>query len=403
MKYFRFIHPMAARWIRYLFIEMGLVMQYCRIGEMKFKAALFLCCLLSCATLRAADLPFITGADVSMLPTIEKTGGKFSDDGKPGDAIQILAAHGCNLFRVRLFVNPDPDYVKNFGAVQSLDYVRGLAKRIKATGQIFLLDIHYSDTWADPGKQYTPADWKKLDFDAMKKQVHDYTIDVLKTLQADGNMPDMVQVGNEITAGVLWPTGQILFDNVSPDKQVEQWQHFAELISAGCKAVRESQTPDHPIRIMIHIHGGGKEGMAKYFWNKFKLDPSLYDIVGLSFYPAWEDSIDYLKGNLVDAIQITGKDVILAETSYPWKELPDKKGLATLQWPQTPEGQKQYFHDLTATLRAAPGGHGKGYIYWYPEAIPTHGLRSVWRQGFEALFDQTGGALPALESYGQGG
>jgi arabinogalactan endo-1,4-beta-galactosidase len=358
-------------------------------------------CVLLCTATRAADLPFITGADVSMLPTIEKCGGVFSDNGKKGDAIQILAAHGCNLFRVRLFVNPDPDYVKNFGAVQSLDYVRGLAKRIKATGQIFLLDIHYSDTWADPGKQYTPAGWTKLDFDQLQKKVHDYTLDVLKTLKADGTMPDTVQVGNEITAGVLWPQGQVL--DVPPAKENAQWQKFADLIAAGCKAVRESQTDAHPIRIMIHIHGGGKEGMAKYFWGKFKLDPQLYDIVGLSFYPAWEDSIDYLKGNLVDAIQMTGKDVILAETSYPWKALPDKVGLATLQWPQTPEGQKQYLHDLTETLQAAPQHHGKGFIYWYPEAIPSPGLKSVWRQGYEALFDRSGNALPALESYGRGG
>src|SRR5580700_3192483 len=140
------------------------------------KAIAVACGFLFCAAARAADLPFITGADVSMLPTIEKCGGVFSDGGKRGDAIQILADHGCNLFRVRLFVNPDPDYVKNFGAVQSLDYVRGLAKRIKATGALFLLDIHYSDTWADPGKQYTPADWKGLDFDATQKKVHDYTI-----------------------------------------------------------------------------------------------------------------------------------------------------------------------------------------------------------------------------------
>jgi arabinogalactan endo-1,4-beta-galactosidase len=359
------------------------------------------CGFLFCAAAPAADLPFITGADVSMLPTIEKCGGVFSDGGKRGDAIQIMADHGCNLFRVRLFVNPDPDYVKNFGAVQSLDYVRGLARRIKATGAIFLLDIHYSDTWADPGKQYTPADWKGLDFDATQKKVHDYTFGVLKDFKADGTMPDMVQVGNEITAGVLWPSGQVL--DVPAAKEAEQWKRFATLIAAGCKAVRESQTDAHPIHIMIHIHGGGKEGMAKYFWGKFKLDPDLYDIVGLSFYPAWEDSIDFLKQNLVDAIQITGKDVVLAETSYPWKALPDKVGLATLQWPQTPEGQKQYLRDLAAVLRAAPGGHGKGFIYWYPEAIPSPGLRTVWRQGFEALFDQSGNALPALESYGQGG
>src|ERR1700691_5081181 len=117
-------------------------------------------CLCVSIKVSAADLPFITAVDVSMLPTIEKCGGVFSDGGKRGDAIQILADHGCNLFRVRLFVNPDPDYVKNFGAVQSLDYVRGLAKRIKATGALFLLDIHYSDSWADPGRQVTPEGWR---------------------------------------------------------------------------------------------------------------------------------------------------------------------------------------------------------------------------------------------------
>jgi arabinogalactan endo-1,4-beta-galactosidase len=371
------------------------------IGGNFGKAIVALCLLLCAALARAADLPFITGADVSMLPTIEQCGGVFSDHGKAGDAVQILADNGCNLFRARLFVKPDPDFKKNFGAVQSLDYVRGLARRIKATHQLFLLDIHYSDTWADPGKQYTPADWKSLDFDATEKKVHDYTLEVLKKFQADGTMPDMVQVGNEITAGVLWPSGQVL--DVPPAQEAEQWKRFGRLIAAGCRAVRESQTPEHPIRIMIHIHGGGKEGMAKYFWGKFSLSPDLYDIVGLSFYPAWEDSVDLLKGNLVDAIQMTGKDVILAETSYPWKALPDKVGLATLQWPQTPEGQKQYLHDLTAVLKAAPGHHGKGFIYWYPEAIPSPGLKTVWRQGFEALFDNSGNALPALDSYGQGG
>jgi len=354
-----------------------------------------------CPNARASDLPFITGADVSMLPTIEKCGGVFSDGGKRGDAIQILADHGCNLFRARLFVKPDPDYVKNFGAVQNLDYVRALAKRIKATGALFLLDIHYSDTWADPGKQYTPDDWKDLDFDATERKVHDYTIQVLKDFQADGTMPDMVQVGNEITAGVLWPQGQVL--DVPAAQEDEQWRRFARLIAAGCRAVRESQTATHPIRIMIHIHGGGKEGMAKYFWGKFQLSPDLYDIVGLSFYPAWDDSIDFLKQNLIDATRITGKDVILAETSYPWNALPDKIGLATLQWPQTPQGQKQYLHDLTATLRAAPDHHGKGFIYWYPEAIPSPRLPRVWRQGYEALFDQSGNALPAADSFGQGG
>jgi len=376
-------------------------MRRCRIWGMPLRTTGLVCCVLFCAVARAADQSFISGCDVSMLPTIEKTGGVFSDGDKRGDAIQILAAHGCNLFRVRLFVKPDPDYVKNFGAVQDLAYVRGLAKRIKATGALFLLDIHYSDSWADPGKQFMPQEWKGLDFEALEQKVHDYTLGVLKDFQADGTMPDMVQVGNEITAGVLWPQGQVL--DVPATHESAQWDHFARLIAAGATAVRSMQTPSHPIRIVIHIHGGGKEGMAKYFFRKFKLDPADYDIVGLSFYPAWDDSIDYLKQNLADSIELTGKDVILAETSYPWKELPDKKGLATLRWPQTPEGQEQYLHDLTASLRAAPGHHGIGFIYWYPEAIPTPGFPRVWRQGYEALFDQSGKALPALETYGEGG
>jgi arabinogalactan endo-1,4-beta-galactosidase len=346
---------------------------------------------------RAADQPFITGADISMLPTIEKAGGVYRDHGKPGDCLQIMRDHGCNLFRVRLFVNPNPNYAKTGGAVQDLAYVRALAKRIKATGAEFLLDIHYSDTWADPGKQYTPAAWKKLDFEQLKQKVHDYTTSVMTDLRDNGVTPDMVQVGNEITAGILWPTAQVL-DQPAAD-EARQWKRFAELIDTGAKAVRTFQTDSHPIRIMIHIHGGGKEGMAKYFFGKFKIEPADYDIVGLSFYPAWGDAIGFLKQNMADAVALTGKDVILAETSYPWKELPDKVGLATLQWPQTPQGQKQYLQDLIQTLHDAPGHHGIGFVYWYPEAIPVHGM-TMWRGGFEALFDQNGNALPALDAFG---
>jgi arabinogalactan endo-1,4-beta-galactosidase len=360
-----------------------------------------LCSILVVSLARAADPPFITGADISLLPTLETSGAVFRDHNHPADALQIMRSGGCNLFRVRLFVNPNPSYAKTDGAVQDLNYVRGLAGRIKGTGALFLLDIHYSDTWADPGKQFTPAQWKNLNFDDLRQKVHDYTANVLKTLAADGTPPDWVQVGNEITAGMLWPQGQVL--DVPAGTEDLHWNHFAQLVDAGCKAVREAQTPDHPIRIVIHIHGGGLEGMAKYFLGKFKIDPADYDILGLSFYPAWNDSFDVLKQNLIDAVSLSGKDVVLAETSYPWKALPDKVGLATLHWPQTPDGQKQYLHDLTAALKAAPGNHGIGFIYWYPEAIPAPGLPHVWRHGYEALFDQAGNALPALDSYGQNG
>ena len=365
------------------------------------KLAVFACACVFCSMARAADQKFIYGADVSMAPTIEKAGGVFRDGGKEGDPIEMLASHGCNLFRVRLFVKPDTDYIKTYGAVQDLAYVRELAKRVKATGALFDLDIHYSDTWADPGKQNTPGEWKGLGFDELRQKVHDYTVGVLTNLRDAGVMPEMVQVGNEITAGMLWPTGQVL--DVPKGQEGVRWERFAELVDSGCKAVREMQTPGHPIRIVIHIHGGGKEKMADYFFGKFKLDPADYDIVGLSFYPAWDDDIAMLKQNLSDAIRLTGKDVVIAETSYPWKELADKVGLATLKWPHTPEGQKQYLQDLTAVIKAAPEHRGIGFIYWYPEAIPSPGYPRVWRGGYEALWDHSGNALPALETYGMGG
>jgi arabinogalactan endo-1,4-beta-galactosidase len=346
----------------------------------------------------AADPVFISGVDISMLPAIEKAGGVYRQDEKAGDAIQILHDHGCNMFRVRLFVKPDPDFSKTDGAIQDLDYVRALAKRIKQAGGGFLLDIHYSDTWADPGKQFTPQAWETMDFDTLQHQVSDYTTSVLKDLQSNDLLPDMVQVGNEVTAGILWPQGKVL--DASPETEDVQWKHFAQLFDAGAAAVRSISTESHKtIKIIIHIHGGGKPGLPKWFFEKFTRNPVDYDIIGLSFYPAWDDSIDALKQNMADVIAATGKDVIIAETSYPWEKMPGDPNTA-MQWPQTKDGQKQFLLDLTAALRAAPGNHGLGYMWWYPEAIPVPGLR-IWRNGAEALFDHSGNVLPSVDVFQQ--
>lgn len=344
----------------------------------------------------AQDSKMVAGADISMLPEIEKAGGIFrKSDGSAGDAIQILRDHDFRLFRLRLFVDPTTDFARSYGATQDLKYVRALAKRIKAAGGQLLLDIHYSDTWADPAKQFTPAKWKQLDFDALEKQVHDYTAAVLKDLQDNGASPEMVQVGNEITGGMLWPLGKVL--DASPDQEAAQWQRFAKLLNAGAKAVREAQTPGHPIRIMIHIHGGGKPGMAKWFFEKLGHTPVDFDIVGLSFYPAWGDAMDALKQNIDDVITSVDKDVFIAETSYPWRPLPDIKESPIMRWPQTPAGQKQFLEELLALMDAAPNHRAIGYAWWYPEAIAVPPLH-IWRNGSEALFDDTGKPLPAMDS-----
>lgn len=333
---------------------------------------------------------FSAGADISALPSLERNGAVFRKDEEPHDAIDIMRGYGCNLFRVRLFVNPDPH--ERYGAIQDLTYVRALAKRIKASGADFLLDIHYSDSWADPAKQVTPAAWKDLDYEAMQRRVHDYTASVLKTLKEDGSAPDMVQVGNEVTAGILWPVGRL-----SDVKDDSQWQRFAGLVNAGCKAVREAQTPDHKIRIVLHIHGGGRVGLPKWFFDKFNRYPVDYDIMGLSCYPAWGDSVDALKDSLNEIIPKYGKDVLIAETSYPWRELSDIHE-KSMRWPQTPDGQKQFLADLTHVLKEAPGHHGIGFVWWYAEATPVKGM-DIWRGGAEGLFNSQGNPLPALLSF----
>lgn len=354
--------------------------------------------LLNCtATSRAVDSDFIRGADISLLPVIEKAGVVFQQDGKPGDAIQILNHHGCNLYRVRLFVDPNPNFNATDGAVQDLSYVRILGRRIKAAGGIFLLDIHYSDTWADPAKQATPREWSDLSFDALQQRVHDYTAGVLKDLQASGASPDMVQVGNEIASGILWPQGKVL--NAPPEQASLQWERFSKLENAGAKAVREAQTAGHPIRVMLHIHGGGRAGLPRWFFGMLDKKPVDYDIIGLSFYPAWGDSIDALKQNMNDVILAYHKDVLLAETSYPWREMEGRKQDDVMRWPMTPAGQKEFLQDITAALKAAPEHHGIGFVWWYPEAVPCPGLR-IWRRGAEALFDSKGNALPAMDAFG---
>jgi arabinogalactan endo-1,4-beta-galactosidase len=347
---------------------------------------------------RATPAKFYAGADISMLPEIEKLGGAFHDsDGRATNAIAILRGAGCNLFRIRLFVDPDPDFARSHGATQGLPYVRALCKRIKSAGGELLLDLHYSDTWADPGKQFKPAAWKDLEFDALERRVHDYTADVLKALREDGVVPEMVQVGNEIASGILWPDGKVA--GAEGDDEAKQWEKFARLVRAGVTAVREASTPKRPIRIMIHIHGGGKKGMAKWFFGeKLAKYPIDFDIVGLSFYPTWEDEFDALKPNLADAVAATGKDVLIAEVSYPWKEIPDIKNKPTLHWPRTPAGQLQFLRDLTAAVKAMPDHHGIGWVYWYPEAIPVGGRR-IWRGGGEAVFDEKGNALPSLSAF----
>lgn len=325
--------------------------------------------------------PFMTGADVSFLRRIEELGGRYRDRGKERDLLRIFKDRGCNLMRLRVWVDPDD----KDDHINSLAYTIPLAKRIKADGFKLLLDLHYSDTWADPGKQTKPAAWAKLTFPQLTDAVRRYSADVIKQMRQAGAMPDMVQVGNEITGGMLWPDGKDWGPGGSFDR-------LGTLLNAGIGGIREASAGKPPL-IMIHIDRGADWGGVQWFYDGIGKAGVSYDVIGLSYYPLYMDKpLSDVKDTLTRAAERYKKPIVIVETAYPFGGKWDKPGL---QYPVTPEGQKQYLADLVRTVRETPGGLGRGVIWWEPEWIAIKGLPSYYDN--RTLFDDNWNALPALD------
>jgi arabinogalactan endo-1,4-beta-galactosidase len=350
--------------------------------------------------------PFYLGADISSLAQVESRGGVYLDDGKPADAIGLFMKHGWTCFRLRIWVDPR-------NGANGLDYTTKLAKRIKAAGGAFMLDFHYSDTWADPQKQFKPAAWSKLDFDGLEKQTETYTAEVIRTLKAAGATPDFVQIGNEITGGTLWPDAQVkvplstvkVFSGdvkvIAPPEPYDdkvQWVHLIRILNAGIKGVRAKTTASDHVRIVIHIDCGGDWPVTKWYLDHLAAGHLAYDVVGQSFYPNYHGTMQNLRDNLRETIKRYRKDVMVVETAYPSRGAPPSAGAAkNMIWPLTPDGQKQFLMELIQTVKEAPGHHGIGVNYWHPEATFVPGATGG-RGGPDAnsLFDAKGNPLPAM-------
>jgi beta-galactosidase len=266
------------------------------------------------------------GADISFLPQLEDRGMTFSDKGMGKDPILILKDHGFNYVRLRIFNDParDSGYSPGKGFCD-LQHTLQMAKRVKAAGMKLLLDFHYSDTWADPGKQYKPAAWRNLSFMDMKKALFDYTVGVVSALKKQGTTPDMVQVGNEINHGLVWPEGSI----IHPDS-------MAQLLSAGVDGVK---SVDPSIVIMLHIALGGQHDEAVFFLDQVMERKVPFDVIGLSYYPQWHGTVQDLQDNMNKLVKRYGKSVIVAEYSARKEEvnkvafeLPGQQGKGTFIW-----------------------------------------------------------------------
>jgi beta-galactosidase len=275
---------------------------------------------------KARPVDKMVGADISFLPQLEDRGIKFSDKGVEKDAIQILKDHGFNYVRLRIFNDPatDSGYSPKKGFCD-LEHTKQMAKRVKAAGMKLLLDFHYSDYWADPGKQIKPAAWRNLSFTELKKALYDYTKKVMEELKAQGTTPDMVQIGNEVNHGIVWPEGNV--SNIDGT---------AQLINAGTAAVK---AVDPNVVMMLHVALGGQNHESVFFIDNMIARGVHFDVIGESYYPKWHGTLSDLENNLNDLVRRYNKDVIVVEYSALKEEvnkivfeLQNGKGKGTCIW-----------------------------------------------------------------------
>lgn len=273
--------------------------------------------------------PFILGADISWVPQEEAKGVKYSDHGVPKDVLAILKEHGFNTVRLRIFNDPKAPGGYSPQGFCGLDSTLAMARRVKAAGMGLLLDFHYSDNWADPAKQRKPAAWKDLDFAHLTQAVHDYTKDVMARLKAQGTAPDMVQIGNEITPGMLFPDGK------SSD-----WDKLAALLKAGIAGAKEA-APD--CRIVLHIDKGGDNEKTRWWVDNALRRGVQFDVLGESCYTRWHGQPEGWKKNFEDlVVRYPRLKFIIAEYSTKKREandiifhLPAGRGLGTFIWEPT--------------------------------------------------------------------
>ena len=348
--------------------------------------------LVLCADYVSEGGEFVAGADFSHLKFFEDRGIIYRDMGQPQEAFDILKRHGLNCVRLRLFTSSAGQAQANaYNYTNNLDYTLPLAVRAKSAGLQLLLNFHYSDTWADPGKQAKPAAWTNLTtFDLLERQMYDYNSNTIAAFKAAGAMPEYVQVGNEIIGGVLWPEGRVGGSYDTP----AQWSQLGRLIKTAVRAIKDAAGTNAP-RIMIHIDRGADWSGTRWFFDNLRQQQVEFDIIGESYYAWWHGSPDALRNCLTNATQRYSKPVMVVETAFPWTNSAEIYGI-----PATTNGQIQYVIELARIVKGLAGGNGLGIFWWGAEyvSLPGTPLAGFDRRSF---FDYEGNTLPVVHALGQ--
>ena len=361
------------------------------------------------------EMTFIKGMDISTLLEVENCGGKFYDNGVEKDVLDILKSYGVNTVRLRLWNDPYSEEGKPYGAgTNDLGVTVCLAKRALEKGMGFLLDYHYSDFWADPGKQLLPKAWRGYGVGMLEEAVYAYTAETLRILKRANALPTMIQIGNELSNGLLWPYGK-----------TPEYDNIARFVSAGIRAAR---SVDRRIPIMLHLDNGGNNALYRSWFDEYCKRGEDFDIIGLSYYPFWHGTLQMLSDNMADIAERYQKDLIVAEVSmgytmedyaaYEGLAAHERKGYATrqslvekIEYPMTKQGQCDFMKDFLMRIQNVPNNRGKGFFYWEPAWIPVAGSGWATESSLQymddkgpcgnewanqALFDYDGNALPAL-------
>jgi arabinogalactan endo-1,4-beta-galactosidase len=343
---------------------------------------------LSATPAQAANTLSYLGADVSSLQRSLDLGAKYYNSaGTASDPYDILKSAGANYMRLRIWNNPASGYNNKAKVLQQ-------AKAIKAKGLKLLIDFHYSDTWADPGKQYPPAAWSSHTLAQMQTDVYNYTYDVCTALKAQGTTPDSVQVGNEINVGMLWPNGKVTSSNFAP---------LASLLKQGYNATKACNSGT---QVWIHTADADSDTNMRWFYDGIKAQGVSWDVTALSYYCMWHGTLANLYNVIADAKSRYGKPVVIAETAYMFTTANADSTTNSVPGTTTCDGQPATWAgqgtEFTYIQNTARNAGAVGVFYWEPTwyAISGNGWDPANINGTGdgwdnmAIFDWTGHVNP---------
>lgn len=332
---------------------------------------------------------FYKGVDISFLPQCLDAGMRVKDfDGSEKEPFELLKKYGVNAVRLRIWHTPEN--VPASGGYCDLSHTMDMAKKIKNCGMQFMLDFHYSDFWADPAQQRKPKAWEKMNFEQLQNAVFEYTRDTLLALQEQGVLPDIVQIGNEIRSGLLFPDGEL------PD-----YSGMVRLVNAGIRGAR-SVADARKMQIMIHLDQGGRYFYLKeWFSRAFEEGLMDFDLIGLSYYPFWHGTYTDLKETMERLAEEYRKPIMIVESAYAWRKCEngfiDEAQEKIAGFPANPEGQRKVLELVNGIVASLPNRMGMGVFYWEPVCLPVNGVGS-WAENM-GLLDENGQVLEGIYAF----